>query len=57
MLPLGSVKCFKTIVDGPMNKAHSRKRKIYECTHELINMNKILMRNVNLNPIQWHINL
>jgi hypothetical protein len=31
----GSVKRSETIVDGPMNKTHSRKRTNYEHTHEL----------------------
>ncbi len=56
MFPLGSAKCSKIIVDGLTNKVHSKKRS-YEHTHELINMNKILKKNVNVNPIQQHINM
>ncbi len=43
VLPLGSAQASKKNVDGAMNydsfKRKKEKRKSYECTHELINMN------------------
>jgi hypothetical protein len=38
VLPLGTAQCSKNFVDRPMNIALSqKKRKSFECTHELIN--------------------
>jgi hypothetical protein len=42
VLPFESVQCSKRIADGPMNMALSKKKKkSYEHTHELININQI----------------
>jgi hypothetical protein len=46
VLPIWRAKCSKRIFYGPMNKVHWKKRKSYEHTHELINMNQILTKKI-----------